>query len=186
MAGANEEMPEQEGVTVETIFQIKTKEHSKGIVIPAELLVCFEDKHYMKLVASKFWLCKFICPQEAKHVKNISLASTSQFKALNEAVWAEFTKDENEDGKAQLFEDAKSKKPLKRKRTSALETKVKQVTLPDNSMAEFYVECPKAAPAVRVQAEDLAAVCNYLKGACQECGQGLTRSYSKSGKFAKK
>ena len=79
MAGANEEMPEQEGVTVETIFQIKTKEHSKGIVIPAELLVCFEDKHYMKLVASKFLALQIHLPAGSKtrkeHFARINLTT---------------------------------------------------------------------------------------------------------------
>ena len=57
MAEANEKIPEQ-GVIVETMFQINSADHPKGLVVLAELLVSFENQHYMKLVASKYWLCK--------------------------------------------------------------------------------------------------------------------------------
>lgn len=101
-------------VVVEQVYPLKTAAHPMGFVVPRDLIVTYEDQDFLKLVGSKL-----VCPEESKHVKNITIAATQCMKALTEAVWVAFLSpdDQEPDAKPQLFEEVKDKKKsgLKRK-----------------------------------------------------------------------
>ncbi|CAE7253374.1 unnamed protein product [Symbiodinium sp. CCMP2592] len=174
-------------VEVASVLQIKTKNHLQGLVVPSDLLIEHEEKKYLKLNGSHWWLCKLLCPEVYKTQKNVSLANTSAMKEVCQAVLAGFLKKEEGDEGEELFDKKPDdKKSLKRKRDSS-GPRVKSITLPNEVVAEFYLENHQSScPAVSAEPESLEAVLGYLKAGCEDCANAATRAYQKTGKYRKK
>ncbi|CAE7679417.1 unnamed protein product [Symbiodinium sp. CCMP2592] len=162
-------------------------DHLQGLVVPSDLLIEHEEKKYLKLNGSHWWLCKLLCPEVYKTQKNVSLANTSAMKEVCQAVLAGFLKKEEGDEGEELFDKKPDdKKSLKRKRDSS-GPRVKSITLPNEVVAEFYLENHQSScPAVLAEPESLEAVLGYLKAGCEDCANAATRAYQKTGKYRKK
>lgn len=175
-------------VEVAHVLQVKTKDHHLGLVVPSDLVLEHEEKKYLKLIGSHHWLCKLVCPEAHKKQKNLSLANTSAMKEVCQAVVDGFLSKEQEDDGEELFgKKPDERKTLKRKRSSFGTRGVKSITLPDGSIAEFFLENDqRSSPAVLLEPESLEVVLGYLKRGCEECDSTATRAYNKTGKFKKK
>ena len=108
--------------------RLKTAAHAAGMVVPSDLLVVADGTNYVRLAGSRFWLCKLVCPEAAKSVKNISLAGTKQMKALMESVWCAFLAPVAEEGepKPNLFEETKWKRRAAKERDLASPPRLKK------------------------------------------------------------
>ena len=185
---ASSEDGEDRAVTVEKVHQIRTAGQRQGMVVPADMVLSAEGKDYMKILPSRVWFCKLVCPKAATQVKNISLHGCPQMKAMMEAVWSAYlATDEDHEAAAALFKEGAEKPSVKRKRTaSARLGEPLLVSLPDGTEAEFLVQSHKSCPAVLLEDKSVASVLSYLAADCSECGSAESRQYCRSGKYAKR